>query len=37
MFPELKKIYTKERLSAVEAQRRAEFIAWDRWCFSRRG
>ena len=28
MFPELKKIYTKEQLSAVEAQRRAEFIAW---------
>ena len=28
MFPELKKIYTKEQLSAGEAQRRAEFIAW---------
>ena len=28
MFPELKKIYTKEQLSAVEAQCRAEFIAW---------
>ena len=28
MVPELKKIYTKEQLSAVEAQRRAEFIAW---------
>ena len=28
MFPELKKIYTKERMSAREAQRMAEFIAW---------
>ncbi|MBQ0073730.1 MAG: SAM-dependent methyltransferase [Prevotella sp.] len=28
LFPELKKRYTKEQLSAREAQRLAEFIAW---------
>ncbi|MDY2703890.1 MAG: SAM-dependent methyltransferase, partial [Prevotella sp.] len=28
LFPSLKQTYTKERLSAREAQDRAEFIAW---------
>lgn len=28
LFPELKKRYTVERLTAREAQRLAEFIAW---------
>ena len=28
LFPELKKRYTKEQLTAREAQRLAEFIAW---------
>ncbi|MBQ3831709.1 MAG: SAM-dependent methyltransferase, partial [Bacteroidales bacterium] len=28
LFPELEKKYTKEQLSAREAQRQAEWIAW---------
>ena len=28
LFPDLKKHYTKEQLSARDAQRQAEFIAW---------
>ena len=29
LFPELEKKYSKEQMSALEAQRRAEFIAWS--------
>lgn len=33
LFPSLTERYTREQLSAREAQRLAEFIAWAPWCF----
>jgi hypothetical protein len=33
LFPDLKKRYTKDNMSAREAQRLAEFIAWGPMVF----
>ena len=33
LFPDLQKRYTQEQLSALEAQRLAEFIAWGPMVF----